>query len=80
AWGKIETIAYGNNIITYAYKDDDDRTMYILDSSGDVDYIERKYDIWQERKCDKTISVLYDDKNRVIWPKDPLIECLNGLD
>ncbi|HIA3704101.1 TPA: hypothetical protein ACWP8Z_005030, partial [Klebsiella pneumoniae] len=21
-----------------------------------------------------------DDKNRVIWPKDPLIECLNGLD
>ncbi|WP_227650625.1 hypothetical protein, partial [Klebsiella pneumoniae] len=23
---------------------------------------------------------LYDDKNRVIWPKDPLIECLNGLD
>ncbi|HBV9439810.1 TPA: WG repeat-containing protein, partial [Klebsiella pneumoniae] len=52
AWGKIETIAYGNNIITYAYKDDDDRTMYILDSSGDVDYIERKYDIWQERKCD----------------------------
>ncbi|NNP44218.1 WG repeat-containing protein, partial [Klebsiella pneumoniae] len=60
AWGKIETIAYGNNIITYAYKDDDDRTMYILDSSGDVDYIERKYDIWQERKCDKTISVLYD--------------------
>ncbi|MDW7466305.1 hypothetical protein RZN18_26060, partial [Klebsiella pneumoniae] len=26
------------------------------------------------------ISVLYDDKNRVIWPKDPLIECLNGLD
>ncbi|HBX9480330.1 TPA: WG repeat-containing protein, partial [Klebsiella pneumoniae] len=57
AWGKIETIAYGNNIITYAYKDDDDRTMYILDSSGDVDYIERKYDIWQERKCDKTISV-----------------------
>ncbi|HBS3804709.1 TPA: WG repeat-containing protein, partial [Klebsiella pneumoniae] len=59
AWGKIETIAYGNNIITYAYKDDDDRTMYILDSSGDVDYIERKYDIWQERKCDKTISVLY---------------------
>ncbi|MDM7207633.1 hypothetical protein ACYCND_23370, partial [Klebsiella pneumoniae] len=24
--------------------------------------------------------VLYDDKNRVIWPKDPLIECLNGLD
>ncbi|HBW8767136.1 TPA: WG repeat-containing protein, partial [Klebsiella pneumoniae] len=51
AWGKIETIAYGNNIITYAYKDDDDRTMYILDSSGDVDYIERKYDIWQERKC-----------------------------
>ncbi|HBS4028904.1 TPA: WG repeat-containing protein, partial [Klebsiella pneumoniae] len=47
AWGKIETIAYGNNIITYAYKDDDDRTMYILDSSGDVDYIERKYDIWQ---------------------------------
>ncbi|HBV9331498.1 TPA: WG repeat-containing protein, partial [Klebsiella pneumoniae] len=67
AWGKIETIAYGNNIITYAYKDDDDRTMYILDSSGDVDYIERKYDIWQERKCDKTISVLYDDKNRVIW-------------
>ncbi|HIA3738316.1 TPA: hypothetical protein ACWP9S_005112, partial [Klebsiella pneumoniae] len=20
------------------------------------------------------------DKNRVIWPKDPLIECLNGLD
>ncbi|EPL0826199.1 hypothetical protein, partial [Klebsiella pneumoniae] len=22
----------------------------------------------------------YDDKNRVIWPKDPLIECLNGLD
>ncbi|WP_226938106.1 hypothetical protein, partial [Klebsiella pneumoniae] len=25
-------------------------------------------------------SVLYDDKNRVIWPKDPLIECLNGLD
>ncbi|WP_416376958.1 hypothetical protein, partial [Klebsiella pneumoniae] len=25
-------------------------------------------------------QVLYDDKNRVIWPKDPLIECLNGLD